>query len=90
MTLIYFHDGTTLDLDNPAKPVLDASKGTIYVDDRYIQDLIVRKRSPRGEARFETDSKLIAGALLAGEQFIYVSIDESQNEESSRDEIQSI
>jgi crossover junction endodeoxyribonuclease RusA len=45
VSLSYLFIEVALDLDNIAKPFLDALKGTAYRDDGQVTDLIMRKRS---------------------------------------------
>ncbi len=42
-TVMYFYVTTTLDLDNILKPILDAMKTVVYLDDDQIVDLIAIK-----------------------------------------------
>jgi len=45
LTLTYLHGAVGGDLDNIAKPVLDALKGLVLYDDDQVTDLVLRKRS---------------------------------------------
>ena len=44
VVITYFFKGEALDVDNMPKPILDALKGMVYVDDDQITDLVCRKR----------------------------------------------
>ena len=47
VTITYFAQGgpgEPHDVDNLAKPILDAMKGTVYVDDKQVSDLLCRMR----------------------------------------------
>jgi len=63
------------DLDNMIKPIVDAMKILVYVDDRQVTDLTVKRRKLQELVDFTAISPLIAEALAAGKEFIYVKID---------------
>ena len=44
MTITYFFDDYSGDVDNVSKPILDALNKLVYVDDRQVFDLVCRKR----------------------------------------------
>ncbi|WP_367274798.1 RusA family crossover junction endodeoxyribonuclease [Microcoleus sp. CAWBG556] len=63
------------DLDNIIKPIVDAMKILVYVDDRQVTDLTVKRRKLTEFLDFTAISPLIAEALAAAQEFIYVKID---------------
>ncbi|TAG72064.1 MAG: RusA family crossover junction endodeoxyribonuclease [Oscillatoriales cyanobacterium] len=63
------------DLDNIIKPIVDAMKILVYVDDRQVTDLTVKRRKLKELEDFTAISSLIAEALTAAQEFIYVKID---------------
>lgn len=63
------------DLDNIIKPIVDAMKILVYVDDRQVTDLTVKRRKLTELVNFTATSPLIAEALAAAQEFIYVKID---------------
>lgn len=63
------------DLDNIIKPIVDAMKILVYVDDRQVTDLTVKRRKLKELEDFTAISPLIAEALTAALEFIYVKID---------------
>lgn len=76
MTVVYYHDGITirLDNDNLVKPMQDALNGLIYLDDCQITDTVVRKTSLDGEFRVRGMSPILAEAFVAGVEFLYVVV----------------
>ncbi len=60
ISLSYLFVEVALDLDNVAKPFLDALKGIAYRDDVQVTDLIVRKRSLSATLTVENPSELLA------------------------------
>lgn len=67
------------DLDNIIKPIVDAMKILVYVDDRQVTDLTVKRRKFKEFADRTGISPSIAEALAAGQEFIYVKIDQPSN-----------
>lgn len=47
LTITYFFDAGSPDVDNIPKPILDALKGLVYADDDQVIDLACRKRDLR-------------------------------------------
>jgi crossover junction endodeoxyribonuclease RusA len=42
-----------MDIDNLPKPILDALKGLVYLDDTQITDVVCRKRNLHSDLRVE-------------------------------------
>ena len=40
LTITYFYDAVEIDVDNILKPILDALKGLLYMDDNQITDIL--------------------------------------------------
>jgi Holliday junction resolvase RusA-like endonuclease len=79
IVLIYFHLGTTtIDLDNMAKPILDALNGLVYADDRQLSQMTVRKTQLTSPAVVRSPSAPLTAALvLAWESrsgFVYLAV----------------
>jgi crossover junction endodeoxyribonuclease RusA len=77
MTLVYFHDGLSvrIDTDNLVKPIQDALKGLVYVDDVWITDTRVRKTDLNGAFRTRGMSRVLADGFCEGREFLYVRIE---------------
>ncbi|MGL5065617.1 MAG: RusA family crossover junction endodeoxyribonuclease [Microcoleus sp.] len=67
------------DLDNIIKPIVDAMKILVYLDDRQVTDLTVKRRKLKEFADLTAISPSIAEAVTAGKEFIYVKIDRPSN-----------
>jgi crossover junction endodeoxyribonuclease RusA len=63
------------DLDNIIKPIVDAMKILVYLDDDQVTDLTVKRRKLKQLTDVTGISPSIAEALAAGEEFLYVKID---------------
>ena len=77
VTIIYFYDSVTLDVDNIPKPILDALKGLVYVDDEQVTDIVCRKRDLNTDVRIENPSRILSDGLAGAKQFLYIAVDEA-------------
>ncbi|MBC6477241.1 MAG: RusA family crossover junction endodeoxyribonuclease [Hormoscilla sp. GM7CHS1pb] len=70
--ITHYYESRPPDIDNIIKPILDGLNLLIYIDDRQITDLTVRRRKI---TRVQTRSGIIAQALAKGQEFVHVKID---------------
>ena len=70
-----------MDLDNIPKPILDALKGLVYLDDEQITDVVCRKRNLRGDLRVENPSDVLAEGFSRGNEFLYILVEEAPDQE---------
>lgn len=78
--IVYYYDGATdLDLDNIAKPVLDAMVGAVYVDDSQVSQLLLRKSPLLKLAVLNDAEPSLLDAIDQGENFVYVRIGDAPN-----------
>lgn len=75
VTITYFFDGASLDVDNVPKPILDGLNGLVYGDDSQVTDLLCRKRDMNADSRLESPSPTLLQALGGQEQFLHVLVD---------------
>ena len=80
VTITYFYDRVSLDVDNIPKPILDALKGLSYLDDEQVTDIICRRRNLNTELRIENPSSVLAQGLSRANQFLYVVIDDAPDQ----------
>ena len=80
LTIIYLFDSVSADVDNIIKPIADALKNMVYVDDEQLTDVICRKRDLNGDIRIENPSRLLAERLTYGNEFLYVMVEEAPNQ----------
>jgi crossover junction endodeoxyribonuclease RusA len=78
--IIYFFTGeTALDVDNMAKPLLDALKGLVFHDDQQVSEILVRKTqlSPGLTLGGASPSLLETVEQMSqqGTGFVYIRID---------------
>lgn len=81
LTITYFHRGNSLDVDNIPKPILDAMKGLVYVDDNQVTDLMCRKRNLNDDLRVVNPSDVLAEGLDRGNEFLYVVVEDAPGQE---------
>jgi len=84
LTIIYFYDAVSLDVDNIPKPISDALKGLVYVDDDQVTDVLCRKRDLSGNLRIENPSSVLAEGFSRGKEFLYVIVDKAPDQEVIR------
>ncbi len=80
-TIMYFYDRRALDVDNVPKPILDALKGLVFLDDNQVTDLVCRKRYVRSEFRGDNTSRVLSEAMDRDSDFLYVTVEEAPNQE---------
>ena len=78
-TIINFLNQVSAYADNIPKPILDALKGLVYIDDEQITDIICRKRSLQTELRVE--NPIIIEALIDGDEFLYILVETAPDQE---------
>ena len=80
LEITHFYIDAQLDVDNLLKPIMDALKGVIFLDDRQVTDLLCRKRNLRLGLRVENPSSVLARALRRGNDFLYVAVMEAPDQ----------
>lgn len=76
VTLFYFPIGVMEgDLDNIVKPILDTMVGGIYLNDRQIERLLVRKFEPHRMLTFGNPTETLLSAAEADRPVLYVRVD---------------
>ena len=80
LTITYFYDNVSMDVDNIPKPISDALQGLIYDDDEQVTDVLCRKRN-RNEFRVKNPSSILADGLKRGNEFLYIVVNEAPEQE---------
>ncbi len=81
VTITYFFQGASLDVDNIPKPILDALNGVVYSDDSQVTDLLCRKRNLSGDLRIPQPSALLLESLSRSEQFLHIVVTGASRQE---------
>jgi crossover junction endodeoxyribonuclease RusA len=79
--LSIFYDSGSMDIDNLPKPISDALKGLVYLDDEQVTDIVCHKRNLNHELRVENPSLVLAEGFSRGNQFLYIIIEEAPDQE---------
>ncbi len=76
--IINFHAGDkpSLDVDNMSKPILDVMQQIVYDDDRQIRQAELTHVRIDAPFVFVGASKVLVAAVQAGNQFVYVRIED--------------
>ena len=82
VTLFYWPEKPKrLDVDNMAKPILDALNGHVYIDDRQVERLVAQRFEPGGDFIFASPSDVLRGALAAETPVLYVRVSDNPFED---------
>ncbi len=81
LTITYFFDAGSPDVDNIPKPILDALKGLVYADDDQVIDLACRKRDLREDVVVRNPSPYLLGHLRQSRRVLHVSVAQASNRE---------
>ena len=74
VTITYLYDGAPLDVDNIAKPILDALSGLVYTDDSQVSDLLCRKRDRNEELLIRNPSAKVMDSLRVAGPLLHVAL----------------
>ena len=80
VTITYLFDSVnsaSLDVDNIPKPILDALKGLVYLDDAQVTDLLCRKRELYGNLRIQNATPLLLESLASAQGILHIAVAQS-------------
>lgn len=75
LTITYFYEESGMDVDNIPKPIADALKGLVYIDDAQINDVLCRRRDLSVGLRIVNLSPTLAAGLKFGAEFLHIRVD---------------
>jgi hypothetical protein len=81
LTITYFYDRVAIDVDNIPKPISDAMKGLVYLDDEQMTDILCRKRNLNSVLRVDNPSEILAEGFSRDNEFLYIVVDAAPNQE---------
>lgn len=82
VTITYFSEGKSpLDVDNMAKPILDALAKPIYCNDSQVTDLLSRKRDLNRNWPIPNPSSVLLKYLKRSERFVHITVVDAPNQE---------
>lgn len=74
ITITYYYEGDTPDVDNIIKPIQDALVGVCYNDDNQIKDTRSRKKRINGSYKIRNASAVILNAFAEGDAFLHIRL----------------
>jgi hypothetical protein len=81
VTLLYFPVAEMQgDLDNIVKPVLDALKRNVYMDDQQVERVWVQKFEPPHIFPFATPSRTLARAINGAKPLLFIRVGDDPSE----------
>lgn len=86
LTITYFYDTESMDIDkipdvdNIPKPIADALKELVYLDDKQVTDVLCRKRDLNRDFRVENPSALLAEGLDRRKQFLHIIVEDAPDQ----------
>ena len=64
----------SLDVDNVPKPILDALKNLVFVDDKQVIDIVCRRRNLFDDPKISNVSSLMVPHIFGTDSFLHVSV----------------
>jgi len=77
ITITYYYEGDSPDVDNIIKPIQDALNGVVFVVDAQVQQTQSRRRSLNGSYQIKGASAVLLQAFSAGRGFLHVRVREN-------------
>jgi len=84
ISITYYYENTSPDVDNIIKPVQDALIGLVYDDDNQIVDTSCGKRDINGSYKIRGLSPVLAKGFIEANEFLHVTVKEMDNPEEVR------
>ena len=71
VAITHYIDRVAMDLDNLPKPILDATKGIVMVDDSQVVEMVLRKRRAAVARGADDPDSSVAGALATWPECVH-------------------
>lgn len=81
VTITYYYEGESPDVDNIIKPIQDALNGIVFEDDVQVIETKSRKRLINGSYRIRGVSSVLLVAFSDGDEFVHVKVYEAPHQE---------
>lgn len=79
ITITYYYETDSPDVDNIIKPIQDALIGVVFQDDRQITDTTSRKRDINSAYKIRGMSKFLAEGFCTGVDFLHIKVEIAKN-----------
>ena len=73
--IVYYYEGDTPDVDNVIKPIQDALKGVVYVDDAQVVNAESAKVHIDGSFQIRGASETLLRAFSENDPFVHIRVD---------------
>lgn len=77
ITITYYYEGDSPDVDNIIKPIQDALNGLVFVDDEQVAETKSRKRPLNGSYQIKGASGVLLQGFAAGVGFLHIRVSNS-------------
>jgi Holliday junction resolvase RusA-like endonuclease len=74
ITITYYYEGDSPDVDNIIKPIQDALNGVVFVDDAQVAETKSRKRPLNGSYQIKGASGVLLQGFASGVGFLHVRV----------------
>ena len=81
VTVVFFYDSSSADVDNILKPVLDGLYPEIILDDSMVNEVIGAKRDVSNGISLRNPPGIIIPLLAGRDPFVYVGIESAMDQE---------
>jgi len=81
VTITYYYEGDSPDVDNIIKPIQDAMNGVVFADDAQVVETRSRKKSLDGSYRIRGISPVVLLGFADGDDFLHVVVQEPADEQ---------
>lgn len=81
VTITYFYENSTPDVDNVVKPILDALIGICYNDDSQVKEAKSRQKKIDRSYKIRGVSAVILNAFSDGDEFLHIRLEEYEDSE---------
>ena len=75
ITITYYYEGDSPDVDNIIKPIQDALNGVVFVDDAQLAETRSRKRPLNGSYQIMGASGILLQGFSAGLGFLHIRVE---------------
>ena len=80
VTITYYYEGDSPDVDNIIKPIQDALNGVVFVDDAQVVQTRGRKKDLNGSYQIKGVSAVLLMAFSDGTDFLHIRVEEHVND----------
>jgi Holliday junction resolvase RusA-like endonuclease len=81
ITITYYYEGDSPDVDNIIKPIQDALNGLVFIDDAQVAETKSRKRPLNGSYQIKGASGVLLQGFSAGIGFLHVRVESNVHNE---------